>query len=306
MKRRYDQQRQTYAPVIINRKAPAAIYRGYSEIAIPFEYVRDISVNFRSRCQTRNKMGKFARFSFLTATVFSVFFLSGFTSSSAEGDVHAEAVKEGLAGTICPANIEVIINGSKAQDSQTNDASSEQQRHFETRNLNRSYEYVKREQKKILNYAADADSNAESRTRALYHFGMMLHTVQDFYSNTNYLKLKIDELERTTNGGFDPYDLDLIDWARLSGSHPAAVGGVEIKVEPAPKSKMLMPLKETTYAKVARGLAIRETARQWTFLETLLRNKYGDRAATILLALQQASCIRKVPSDAEEAIDAAD
>jgi hypothetical protein len=250
-------------------------------------------------------MTSFGRVSFLGAALFAGVFLTGFVSSGND-DVHADATKEGLAGTICPANIEVIVNGSKAQESQTNEASIEPQRHFETKSINRSYEYVKREQKKVLNFAADADSNAESRTRALYHFGMMLHTVQDFYSNTNYLKLKVDELDRTTDGGFDPYDIDLFDWARLSGGHPAAVGSVELKIEPAPKSKMLLPLKETTYGKVARGLAIRETARQWTFLETLLKNKYGDRAATILLALQQASCIKKIPSEAEEAIESGD
>ena len=87
----------------------------------------------------------------LSATILlSGLVLSGFASSDADGDVHASVVKEGLAETICPANIEVIINGSKAQDSTTNDANSEQQRHFETKNINRSYEYVKREQKKIL------------------------------------------------------------------------------------------------------------------------------------------------------------
>ncbi|MDZ4833479.1 MAG: hypothetical protein SGJ27_06835 [Candidatus Melainabacteria bacterium] len=250
-------------------------------------------------------MVRIARLSFL-AIVFSGSLLSGFTSSEPDGDVHAGVVREGLSGTICPANIEVIINGSKAQDSQANDADSEEQRHFETKNVNRSYEYVKREQKKILNYAADADSNAESRTRALYHFGMMLHTVQDFYSNTNYLKLKVDELDRTTDGGFDPYSIDLFDWARLSENNPAAVGGAELKVDPAAKAKMSQPLQDTTYGKVARGLAIRETTRQWTFLEALLRNKYGERSATILLALRQASCLQRIPTEAEDAIEAGD
>lgn len=243
----------------------------------------------------------------LVSILFASVLLSGFASSDTDGDVHASVIKEGLAETICPANIEVIINGSKAQDSTVNDAKSEPQRHFETKNINRSYEYAKREQKKILNYAADADSNAESRTRALYHFGMMLHTLQDFYSNTNYLKLKVDELDRTTNSGYDPYSIDLFDWARLNGKDPAAVGGVELKAEAAaPKAKMLQPLKDTTYGKVARGLAIRETMRQWTFLENLLKNKYGERSSTILLALREASCIRKVPSEAEDAVEDGD
>lgn len=251
-------------------------------------------------------MGKIVRTLLPAPLLISVLLLSGFVSSEADGDIHAGVVREGLADIICPANLEVIINGSKAQDSTINDANSEQQRHFETKNINRSYEYVKREQKKILNYANDADSNAESRTRTLYHFGMMLHTVQDFYSNTNYLNLKIDEMDRTSGGGYDPYSIDLIDWTRITGSHPAAVGGVELKVEPAPKAKMLQPLKDTTYGRVARGLAIRETIRQWTYLETLLRNKYGERSATILLALRHASCLEKVPSSAEDAIESED
>lgn len=230
--------------------------------------------------------------------------LSGFASIDPDGnDIHAEVIKEGLSGTICPGNIEVIINGSKFQDSLVNDAKADPQRHFETQNINRAYEYVKREQKKVLNYAGEADADAESRTRALYHFGMMLHTVQDFYSNTNYLKLKVDQLDRTTHGAYDPYSIDLFDWAKLTANKPAAIGGAELKVELARNAKMQVPLKDTTYGKVARGLAIRETTRQWTFLETLLKNKYGERSKLILLALREASCAKKVPAEAEDLID---
>lgn len=231
--------------------------------------------------------------------------LSGFTSAPLDGqDIHEAVIKEGLAGTICPANIEVIVNGSKFQDATASGNETDEQRHFETKSILRSYEYAKREQKKVLNYAADADSSSEARTRALYHFGMMLHTLQDFYSNTNYLQLKVAEANRTESGDFDPYNLELFDWHKLSAGKIPAVGGQELKPEFIQAEDMNKPLRDSTFGKVARGLAIRETSRQWTFLEQLLKNRYGEKAETISLALRKASCIEKVPKDAEEAIDA--
>ncbi len=250
-------------------------------------------------------MTKATRTLSITAAALSAsMLLSGFTSQDPPNgeDVHASVIREGLAGTICPGNIEVIINGSKSQDAPMLDAASEPQRHFEGKSISRSYEYAKREQRKVLNFCSDADSNSESRTRALYHFGMMLHTIQDFYSNTNYLKLKVEELNRTTDGAYDPYSIDLIDWTRVSAKH-TIVGGNELRVETARNAMMALPLQGSTYGKVARGLAIRETMRQWTFLETLLTHKYGERAKTILIGLKQASCINKVPKAAEEAVE---
>jgi hypothetical protein len=232
-------------------------------------------------------------------------FISGFASSTLDGgDIHEEVIKEGLAGTICPANIEVIVNGSKFQDAEATENETDQQRHFEAKTINRSYDYAKREQKKVLNYANNADSSSEARTRTLYHFGMMLHTLHDFYCNTNYLKLKVDEANRTESGDFDPYDLELYDWQKLTAGKTPAVGGKELKPEPVQAENFNKPLRDTTYGKVARGLAIRETARQWTYLEQLLKNRYGERAETIILALKKASCVKKIPTDAEEAIDA--
>ncbi|MBX9670202.1 MAG: hypothetical protein K2X93_21560 [Candidatus Obscuribacterales bacterium] len=240
------------------------------------------------------------------AALFASSLLCGFASKDTVGeDVHGSVIKEGLAGTICPTNIEVIINGSQSQDSPTLDAAADPQRHFDGKSIARSYDYIKREQRKVLNYCSDADSNSESRTRALYHFGMMLHTAQDFYSNTNYLKLKVEELDRTTDGAYDPYSIELVDWTRLGSKH-IIVAGHELRVETARNAVMALPLQESTYGKVARGLAIRETMRQWTFLESLLTHRYGERAKTILIGLTQASCINKVPKAPEDTLDSGD
>ncbi len=235
--------------------------------------------------------------------------LSGFTRADFDGrETHSEIIKEGLAGTICPENIEVIVNGSNGQDKKGNEAEYEPQRHFETRDLNRSYDYVRMEQQRVLNYARDADSNEVSRARALYHFGLMLHTVQDFYSNTNYLKLKIDALNRTEGGVGDPYSVELFDWSKLVPHKVTLIGGSELKLEAnkeTRRARQRLPLAESTYLKVERGLAIRETMRQWNYLEALIKNRYGERAVTILIALQQASCSIKMPPEPEDAAEAA-
>lgn len=232
--------------------------------------------------------------------------LSGFATKDPKGDVHEEIIKEGLAGEICPANIEVVVNGSKSQE--TKEAEAEPQRHFETADLNKSYEYVKREQLKALNAAGQADSDGLARTRTLYHFGMMLHSVQDFYSNTNYLKLKVDYLNNGTvdGAGYDPYSIDLFDWGKLAPGKPAIVHNNEVKYEPdkiVRRVQSSRPLADSTFGRVSRGLAIRETMRQWGYLEQLIKNKYGpDRSPLIIMALKEAGCQVKVPPDASETV----
>ncbi len=226
--------------------------------------------------------------------------LSAFTTSDKDdSDVHGRIIRDALSGTICSENVVVLVNGSRSQDQPGYDAQSEPQRHFES-DLKRGYHYVQQEQMKALNFACDADSDPESRTRALYHFGKMLHTVQDFYCNSNYVSLMIGS-RQSVGGDFDPYTIGIFDWAKLQESQPVYVAGKELKIEADKNSRQRWQdekVGETTLGKVARGLAIEETARQWSFMENLIKRKYGGRASLILVALKEASCGLKEPPEA--------
>jgi hypothetical protein len=217
--------------------------------------------------------------------------------------MHGSIIKEALAGTICPENIAVIVNGSNNQNTPNNDVTNEPQRHFEVKDLMRAYKYVQQEQTRVLHYAHNADTDPDSRVRALFHFGMMVHSVQDFYSNSNYVKLKVDEM-KLRGAQFDPYSIQPFDWSKLAEGGTLKGHKLIIWTDSDERNRQLdVPLGKTTYRKVARGIAIQETTRQWNFLERLLRTRYGEKSATILAALKEAACENTTPRDAEDAAE---
>lgn len=207
-------------------------------------------------------------------------------------------IKEALAGTVCDRNLAVIVEGAYFQNSKLNQPKIKPARHFESKNLKKSFRYIDKERKKVLNAALEAGPDPEMRTRTLFHFGMMIHTINSLYRNTNYLANKIQEAKRVNVSGTvkDPYSIDLVDWSKITSKQ---TGSLEW-ISPKPRNKLLKKkIGSTTYAKVARGLAIRETLRQWDFLEALIRSRYSKSADTIIAALKQAGCDRTVPQELE-------
>jgi hypothetical protein len=99
--------------------------------------------------------------------------------------------------------------------------------------------------------------------------------------------------------GFDPYNIELIDWNKLNNAEkknePVLFGPASQAKETAGQGKE--PLAGSTYYKAARELAVRETSRQWEVLETLIKQRYRTRAINILAALRQASCPAQEPDD---------
>lgn len=258
----------------------------------------------RSKVLHREKSSRLGLISFLITAPVLVCLLNGFCAPSSGEDLHAGIIKEALNGTICNENIAVIINGSNNQNTTNNDVTNEPQRHFEVKDVMRCYKYVQKEQSRVLNYAHNADTNPDSRVRALFHFGMMLHSVQDFYSNSNYIRLKVDEM-KASGGTFDPYSISPFDWSKVADNGTFVKGGkIVITIDTDERNRLLdTPLGKSTYRKVARGIAIQESMRQWNFLERLLRTRYGEKSATILAALKQAPCENITPRDAEDAAE---
>jgi len=225
---------------------------------------------------------------------------AGWTFASRDSDgqsLHGKIVREALSSTLNAANLELVI---RCLDEQAKDKNEGESRLFTGNSLKSAINFIDREQKKVLNYAADADVSPASRYRCLKHFGALLFACQDFYSRSNYVEVQADRMrEKFGNAAFDPYSIELADWNKLSNAFKengaSAYAPASQAKETADQGKAA--LATSTYYKTARELAVRETSRQWEVLETLIKNRYHQKAITILAALKQASCPAKEPDD---------
>lgn len=232
------------------------------------------------------------------------------TLESAGGSIHGEITKEALTGVFSPANLKLIVDANEGQDKPGSEGQAELRRHFGEMQFNSSLGYVDREKKRALNYAAESDTDAESRGYALRHFGEMLHVVQDFYSRTNYVELML----RLENYKSDPYQIPLVDWQKVPSGYPGlecfnvragASGDVEknamiVKDSPQTPGGARIVTGKITYFQVARELAVRETQRQWNQFEAMIRNRCGTRAAAVIAAIKEASPETKISSEQED------
>lgn len=207
-----------------------------------------------------------------------------------EQSLHGNIINEALASTISAGNLKLVI--------QSCDQAEDADMLFNKNSFKRSLAYIEREQKKILNAAFEADSSPAARYRTLKHFGIMLRAVQDFYSNSNYVEHEV--AKRTNKLGvnrFDPYTIELVEWSKvpmlMQSEQPLTAAEVKKNNSAAGQEK----IGQATYYKVARELALRETARQWDVLATLLKNRYQGKSLTIITALKQASVPEKEPEE---------
>jgi len=222
--------------------------------------------------------------------------VSGFAERDQHGQsLHGTIVKDALSATLNQSNLALVI---KSLDEEAKDAAMAADKLFAGNSLKSGVFFVDREQKKILDYASDADTSPGSRYRCLKHLGQLLLVAQDFYSRTNYLEIQAAKL--TAKSGpesFDPYNIELVDWNKLNtalrANQPLAYGSASQAKETAEEGKSA--LGDTTYYKAARELAVRETLRQWQILETLIKQRYREKAVTILAALKEASCPASEP-----------
>lgn len=211
--------------------------------------------------------------------------------------LHAEITREALVGVLGDQNLEAVIEANLSQDAAGSEGALEKRRHFDATTLNSSVQYINREQAKALNFALEADTEPDSRSDALRHLGLMLHTVQDFYTRSNYVENALEHPENKA----DPYNLPLVDWTKVqsgmkltAAKHGDPEDVLNKDASTAAGGKVVLADKVTQHS-VARDLAVRETQRQWNLFETLVRSKAGDRAPAILAALRKAS----TPSAAE-------
>lgn len=231
----------------------------------------------------------------------------GFTGAEKTGDIHEQITREALGGTICDGNLAIIVRGCMSQDAPGSEGADEPRRHFRENNLSRTLSYIDREKRKVINFAATADGSEKDRVRALYHMGLLLHTAQDFYSQSNYIEVKETEAnQKKRSYGVNPYAMELVDWGQLQtiaqqqtpGQKPPVFKFENFDKQNPSSAQGQTKLGGATYYKMARELALRETQRQWNSVETLIRNRFGARASQILAALKQATCQPAAVNDA--------
>lgn len=218
-------------------------------------------------------------------------------SASPQSSVHAEITRDALSGILAADNLKAVIEANDSLDAPNGDGANEKRRHFDVTAMTAAVQYINREKNKALTFAAEADTEPESRSDALRHFGLMLHTVQDFYLRSNYLELQLENPDSSA----DPYNIALVDWTKVPD---ALVSSSGTKLTSANKADPVDPLNKdngttpggkqiisgtATRYSVAKDLAVRETQRQWNLFETLIRNRCGNRGPAVLAALRQAS-----------------
>lgn len=210
------------------------------------------------------------------------------------GNIHEQITQEALKGTICDANLKLILKGVSYADSPSAEGANDPRKHFKTGELAKCLAFVDREKRKVINYSHNADTDEKSRARALFLFGVAMHTLQDFYSRSNYIELREEKFKN------DLYSMELADWTLLQQQEETT--GTKLKFEGFDKSTAgqeegKKAVHGTTYFKVAKELALRETQRQWNLMEALIRNKAEKRGNEVVSALTNAGCSVKVANE---------
>ncbi len=208
------------------------------------------------------------------------------------GQIHEQITHDALAATFNAANLNLVERACDSQSKPGSEAASETRRHFGDENFPKALAYMDRQKRLIIDFSAAADTNPLDRARALYHLGLLLHTAQDFYSHTNYVELGAERLKEKNGGSIkDAYAMDLVDWTKLSAARTNTLqSSREIYKDDPTAAQGKIICGNSTYFKVAKELAVKETIRQWNSVEALIKLRHAARANAILSAMKEASC----------------
>jgi hypothetical protein len=217
--------------------------------------------------------------------------------------VQTQVIEEALGNKFCKANLSLIVLGCASEE----DAAAQQRlpgyRHFLDPDILKSINYMEREKLRILNLCIAADTDQTSRALALYHMGLLFRTAQEFYVRSNYLELKLTELEKSRHNltTDELYGLELVDWNELTnllrngGKSNLAVSQLD-KIDPnSEESKRT--IGGVTYFALANELAFRETERQWQQLATFIKVRLPKSGTQVLIALQNAGVPEEIAAD---------
>jgi hypothetical protein len=124
-----------------------------------------------------------------------------------DGQVHDGIITEALDGLASPERIKTLIWAAARNDDPTGERFGDERRHFDSNKIDKSLEWVLGRMETAIADGALADKEERKLQSSLEALGDLLHSVQDFYSHSNYIEL-------TLKAGVDPEKIEPIDWAK--------------------------------------------------------------------------------------------
>jgi hypothetical protein len=123
------------------------------------------------------------------------------------GAIHQDILKKALAPLgVGSASLKVIGSGTNSQDMPfSKKYSSCPQNHCDDNQIEQGRDYWRGRVDRALADAKNADADKGQCRNVLYEFGEGMHTIQDFYSHSNYLEWLLKN-----NKGLEP-----VDWGNL-------------------------------------------------------------------------------------------
>jgi hypothetical protein len=217
--------------------------------------------------------------------------------ASASTALFAQIADDGLSGTICGGNLQIVKNACAEAHS---DPDGKDWSDDVDSGVEKSFKYIDRQTSKILNFAASADTNAEDRARVLYRFGLVLRALEEFYLKSNYVELKME----ASPANFDPYNIEPVNWTKV-GKDARSIAIAGFKFGQFDKSSVEFPeggkkLSDATYHSMAKELCVKEAQREWNTVERLIKVRYPQRASEITVALKNATCPANFKPEADE------
>ena len=208
-------------------------------------------------------------------------------------NIYRSIVNDSLTGTICDTNLKIVADACAENDSVLDYKSLKEAKAEDANAVTaKIFSYQERETRKIINFAADSDTNAESRANALQHFGLLLRPMQDFYFRSNYLELKVEQPNPLKPPA--PYEIEPLRMSQVGrDAQTIARYGFEygdIDKTHATDAQGQKLYQKAAYHAMCKELAIKETQRQWNTVEQLIKVKFPQKSAQIITALKQSKC----------------
>ncbi len=107
-------------------------------------------------------------------------------------------------------SFQTIDNGNTGQDDFSHYNFGDAAHHFDNCMFQAGVAYVNAQRSYIRQQAVKAHTDASARREILEAFGELIHTVQDFYSHTNYVELYLKG-----NPSIQPRDVPIANWGAL-------------------------------------------------------------------------------------------
>ena len=125
--------------------------------------------------------------------------------------IHREMTREALEALVSPRALESIIRGNLSQDS-PGGLFGHDRYHFDNNAFVESYRYINEQRGLVL-----ASLLMPGARPAWDSFGKLIHSVQDFYSHTNYIALWLDQYNGAPPpaSAIDPLQKDVIESPQL-------------------------------------------------------------------------------------------